>query len=372
MGGTLFFSTILTCVRWTRVLGKKERASDCRPPRRKATAISWGMRTGEAQGEADESDSSRSHSLTPTKRRVVGFLVMSALLLATLVVLALTVNPTELQQTLGHANPIYLLASASFALLTWLGAALPLVAFSPVAVPLKDAVLVQMASSFAGVLAPSGLAEVAATLRYLTVRHVSMPSAVSTLVLINIAQGGPSILLVIVVLFSAGFSQEVQIDLAQIGSIALWLMLGVALAAAIPPIRRFVWRFVLDVWHKFYPQLVWAIHRPKRLVIALLGSLLQTLSYVGALSFALMAFGQHVPFFTLAAAFLIANTVGSIAPIPGGVGSREAALAATLTVIGVPLVVAVPATVAYRLTTFYGLVPIGYVALLYMQRKQLV
>lgn len=322
----------------------------------------------ETDGEAD----SPSDALKIPKRRVLSFAAMSGLLIAALVVLALTVDSSELEQAITEANPIYLFASAGFALLTWLGAALPLVAFSPVPVRLKDAVMVQMASSFAGVLAPAGLAEVAVTLRYLTKRKVSMPSAVSTLVLINIAQGGPSILLVIAVLLFAGFSKEVQIDLAQLGSIMLWVVLGLAVLAVIPQFRKYIWKFLKDVWNKFYPQAVWAIHRPKRLALALLGSVLQTLSYVGALMFALLAFGQHVHFFILAGAFLIANTLGSVVPIPGGVGAREAALAAILTVIGVPLVVAVPATVAYRLTTFYGLVPVGYVALVYMQRKNLV
>lgn len=309
---------------------------------------------------------------TPQKTRVRDWLLMIALLIIVVIIVSTQITWQELVDTIVNGNPVWLLAALVIATLVWLGAALPLVAFAPIRVPLKDAVDVQIASSFAGAVAPSGWAEVAITLRYLVVAGQSMTSAISTLALINIAQVLPSALLVVVALIFAGVSPDITLDVHQLYLVIAAIALVLIVIFVVPPLRRWVLKTVTEVWEKFYPQLLWVLHHPKRLAIGFAGSILQTLSFIGALWASLMAFGGSINFIILGAAFLIANTLGSVLPVPGGVGSKEAALVGTLHVAGVPLEIALSATVAYRLATYYLLMIPGYFGLVHMQAKKLI
>jgi len=58
-----------------------------------------------------------------------------------------------------------------------------------------------------------------------------------------------------------------------------------------------------------------------------------------------------------------------VVPVPGGVGSVEAALVAGLTATGTPLQVAVPAVGLYRLVTLWLLIPVGVVSLGLLRRS---
>lgn len=309
---------------------------------------------------------------TPQRARVRDWALMIALLIIVIVVVSTQITWEELFSTVTNGNPVWLLIALGISTLMWLGAALPLVAFAPIKVPLKDAVDVQIASSFAGAVAPSGWAEVAITLRYLYVAGESLTSAVSTLALINIAQVLPSTLLVIVALMFAGTSPDITLDVNQLYVVIIAIAVVLLVMFVVPPVRRWVLKTLKEVWEKFYPQLKWVLRHPKRLALGFAGSILQTLSFIGALWASLAAFGGSINFIILGAAFLIANTLGSILPVPGGVGSKEAALVGTLHVAGVPLEIAVSATVAYRLVTYYLLMIPGYFGLVYMQRKQLI
>ena len=306
------------------------------------------------------------------KAKLIDWVLLVAVLAVAVGVVSTQITWDDIGRVISSGNPVWLLVALACGTLIWLGAALPLVAFAPIRVPLKDAVDVQIASSFAGAVAPSGWGEVAITLRYLVVAGESFTSAVSTLALINIAQVLPSVFMVIVALIFAGLSPDVSVDTAQLGLIVAVITLVLVVGAAIGPVRRWVIAWVKEVWGKFYPQLMWILHRPKRLTLGFAGSLIQTFSFVSALWACLTAFGSGMNFIMLTAAFLIANTLGSVLPIPGGIGSKEAALIATLHVAGVPLEVAVSATLAYRLATYYLLMPPGYLGLVYMRRKELI
>jgi len=56
-------------------------------------------------------------------------------------------------------------------------------------------------------------------------------------------------------------------------------------------------------------------------------------------------------------------------PTPGGLGAVEAALTAGLTATGLPGAVAVSSVLLFRLLTFWFPVPVGWVALSYLERK---
>ena len=67
--------------------------------------------------------------------------------------------------------------------------------------------------------------------------------------------------------------------------------------------------------------------------------------------------------------YLTGSALGSIIPTPGGLGAVEAALTAGLTAAGLHSAVAVSSVLLFRLLTFWLPVPVGWVALNYLERK---
>ena len=72
----------------------------------------------------------------------------------------------------------------------------------------------------------------------------------------------------------------------------------------------------------------------------------------------------------MAVVYLTGSAIGSLVPTPGGLGAIEAALSAGLTAAGMPGAAAVSAVLLYRLLTFWLPVPIGWLALKYLERRQ--
>ena len=70
----------------------------------------------------------------------------------------------------------------------------------------------------------------------------------------------------------------------------------------------------------------------------------------------------------MAVVYLTASAVGSLVPTPGGLGAIEALMSAGLTAAGMHGAAAVSAVLLYRLLTFWLPVPIGWLALRYLER----
>jgi uncharacterized protein (TIRG00374 family) len=80
------------------------------------------------------------------------------------------------------------------------------------------------------------------------------------------------------------------------------------------------------------------------------------------------AFGDSVPIAKIGFVYLTGSVVGSIIPVPGGIGPVELALTTGLTAAGVPGGTALSAVLLFRLLTFWLPVPAGWVALNYLER----
>src|SRR3954463_8428534 len=90
--------------------------------------------------------------------------------------------------------------------------------------------------------------------------------------------------------------------------------------------------------------------------------------YVLAFDASLRAFGASLELPTLMVVYLAASVLGSAAPTPGGLGAVEAALVGGLTAVGVPVAAALPAVLAFRTAPFWLPAPLGYLAMLGLQR----
>jgi uncharacterized protein (TIRG00374 family) len=59
-------------------------------------------------------------------------------------------------------------------------------------------------------------------------------------------------------------------------------------------------------------------------------------------------------------------------PSPGGIGPVEAALTGGLTLARVPYSIAFSTALLYRLVTFWGRVPLGWIAMRVCQRRDVI
>jgi len=283
-----------------------------------------------------------------------------------------SLNFSDLVSTVTSANPWWMAASAVLACLIWVGSAVPLIALSSEKLPFKDTLIAQVAASIITIVAPAGVGPAALNLRYLRKRRVPTAMAVTTVTLMQISQALITIILLILVMVSAGSSLSVSVPYGTILAIVALVMVAVGVIVAVPKVRRWIWAKIQPTYQQVYPRLLWIVGHPRRLAAVVGGNLLMNIGYVGAFWTAMVAMGGSLNFSTVAITYLTANAAGSFIPSPGGIGTVETALTSGLTVAGVSSSVAIATALLYRLVTFYGRIPFGWLAMKYMEKKDLI
>lgn len=289
-----------------------------------------------------------------------------------LIILFGSLNFDDLRTAILGANPWWMVVAFLFGLGTYAGVALTLVAFSKEAVPYREALLVQVAASVITLVAPAGIGPAAINLRFLQKKNVATPAAIATVSVVQVGQFVVTIaLLVMLSLFTGDFGNlSLPSGTIQI-AIAIVMVVG-GIVGGVPQLRRWVMAKIRPTISQVWPRLVWLFTHPTRLLLGALGSVLMSVAFIACFGFALKSFGYELPIITLAVTYLISNSVGSVVPSPGGIGPVEAALTGGLVIAGVPSSIAFSTAVLYRLFTFWGRVPIGWVALQIAQKRNIV
>ena len=283
-----------------------------------------------------------------------------------------SLNFSDIVTTVKSANPWWMLASAVLACLIWVGSAVPLVALSPEKLSLRETLIAQVAASIITIVAPAGVGPAALNLRYLRKRRVPTAMAVTTVTLMQISQALITIILLLLVMVIAGSSLSVSVPYGTILGVVAVVMVAVGIIVAVPKVRRWIWLKIQPTWQQVYPRLLWIIGQPRRLAAVVGGNLLMNIGYVGAFWTALLAMGGSLNFSTVSITYLTANAAGSFIPSPGGIGTVETALTSGLTVAGISSSVAIATALLYRLVTFYGRIPFGWLAMKYMEKKDMI
>lgn len=252
---------------------------------------------------------------------------------------------------------------------TLFGAALSLVAFSPVRLSLWRASIAQSAATFVALAAPAGIGPAALNLRLLTRRGTTTSLATATVALVQVAQFIVTLLLLLVLSVASGTNQleRFTVSPAVVVAVAVLAALGGA-ALLVPKVRQWVATKTLPTLQQTWPRLIEVVGQPWRLAIGIGGNVLTTFGYVLAFEVCLLAFGQHLSLVQVAIVYLAGNTAGSIAPTPGGIGTTEIALAGALTVVGVNPGVATSVAVLFRVLTYWLRIPVGWASMRYLQR----
>ena len=283
-----------------------------------------------------------------------------------------SLNFNDIVSTVKSANLWWMLASALLGSLIWVGSAVPLIALSSEKLSFKDTFIAQVAASIITIVAPAGVGPAALNLRYLRKRRVPTAMAVTTVTLMQISQALVTIILLLLVMVIAGSSLSVSLPYGTILGVVALVMVAVGVIVAVPKVRRWIWSKIQPTWQQVYPRLLWIIGQPRRLAAVLGGNLLMNIGYVGSFWTALLAMGGSLNFSTVSITYLTANAAGSFIPSPGGIGTVETALTSGLTVAGISSSVAIATALLYRLVTFYGRIPFGWLAMKYMEKKNLI
>jgi uncharacterized membrane protein YbhN (UPF0104 family) len=296
-------------------------------------------------------------------------IIMVTLTIVAVAVIVTTINFQEIEEAVRTANPWWVAVAFVLGTVTWFGAALTFVAFSPERLPLWRATLTQMAGSFVSLVAPAGIGPAALNLRMLTRRGIATPMAVATVALVQVSQFVVTILLLVVLSILTGSGGIVELPSTTVLLAIAGVGLVVVAVLLVPPARRWAWDRARPTLEQVWPRLSQMLGQPMRLALGLGGNVIMTLGYVLAFDAALAAFGRSLSLVDVAVIYLVGNALGALIPTPGGLGGVEGALTAGLTAAGIPASIAFSVTMLYRLVTYWGRVPIGWAAMRHLERR---
>ena len=269
-----------------------------------------------------------------------------------------------------HADLVWLTSAAAGTLLLWTAGTVSQLGAIPARVPVRQLFAVQIAGTFVNHVTPAGVGGVAVNVRYLSRQGVPRAAAAGAVAL-NMAAGAVThtALLVVAVLLApasltAVFSQGGPLLSGLVahlrGTGPLFALAGVSLVVAavwwmhrIAPTTRGRWtRFVAHVTEQLAVLLA-VLRTPVRAAQLWLGSIAVPVLHCLVLYAVLRSLGGTVPVLEVSVAYLIASSLSSLLPSPGGFGSLDIALVAALIAVGAPAAAALATVLAYRLLTVW-------------------
>ena len=140
---------------------------------------------------------------------------------------------------------------------------------------------------------------------------------------------------------------------------------------AVPACRRLLLSRLTSTFSQVIPRLLDIAQQPAKLAEGVGGTLLVDAAYISCLAVCVRAFGGSISFAAVAVVYLTGSAIGSAVPTPGGIGAVEAALSAGLTAAGLHGTVAFSSVLLFRTVTFWLPVPLGWIALSYQQRRDI-
>jgi undecaprenyl-diphosphatase len=230
----------------------------------------------------------------------------------------------------------------------------------------------QLSSKFANLVTPAGLGSTALNVRFMKRQGVDATSAITADVATSVVSGAAELLMVALCLRAARHRLNIGELPAGTGKTVLLVVLAlgviVAIVSRVPKLRAKVMPHLRRAW-----ATVLRLARSPRNTLLIAGSAVVVSGlFAVCLGLAARAYGVDVPFATLVVVNWGATTLGSVSPVPGGLGVAEAGLVAGLTAAGVPADLAVATALTHRLVTFWLPPVAGWFALRSLQRQELV
>lgn len=301
------------------------------------------------------------------------FLAIALLVVAVIVVIT-QLNFQQVIQAVRSANPWMAALAFAFGCLAWVGCAVTLGIFIDKQKRHPFSILVsQVASSFTSVSMPAGVGPAFVNLQYL--RHCGYSTTLATAIMsavVAVQFATTFLLLIVIGLFTGRNTLSGMIPTNTLVIVIGVVAIAAALAMAIPYTRQLIVDKLLPIVSSYAHQLIDILTQPQQLSIAAAGAVLQSVALGFSFWASLLAFGWHTNVFETTFVFLIANTLGSAVPTPGGLGAIEAALFSAFSLAGVPSAIAISATLVFRVATYWLRIPIGAAAMRWLGQRNLV
>jgi len=286
-------------------------------------------------------------------------------------ILAVDLTKTSFSETLRQADWRWGAAALALSALTYVGAAFALTGFVLERLKFVQTLLTQVACSFVTLVTPAAVGGVALNLRYLRKEKVASGDAVASVGVSQVIAFTLHLILLVIFIALAGSSHDTSIRPPDWTYIALAILVSVALVVlAVPAGRKLLLSRLTSTLSQVVPRLLDIAQQPAKLAEGVGGALLVDFAYISCLAVSVRAFGGSLPFATVAVVYLTGSAIGSAVPTPGGIGAVEAALSAGLTAAGLHGTVAFSSVLLFRTVTFWLPVPLGWLALNYLQRRE--
>jgi uncharacterized membrane protein YbhN (UPF0104 family) len=229
----------------------------------------------------------------------------------------------------------------------------------------------QVAGSLLRIVSPAAVGAAAVNVQYLRRAGVSGAASIGTVSVAQSVQLLLALLLLPPIAIAAG-SDASLLD-ADGGWIAGAVVAGLAVVAGVTvvvvrrsPLAEARVRLLLGELSRSLRAMA---AEPWRAAVSVVGAVCVSGGLILALWSSVHAFGGSLALLTAAGVLLLGTTAGNMVPVPGGLGSVDAALVAALTATGTPLTVALPAVALFRLVTLWLLLPAGLVSLGLLRRR---
>jgi uncharacterized membrane protein YbhN (UPF0104 family) len=276
--------------------------------------------------------------------------------------------------SLGHVLRIadwrWGLVALALSAATYVGAALELSGFVADRLPFTRTLLAQLAGSFVTLVTPAAFGGAAINIRYLQRRKIPAAVAAASVGVSQVVALVLHILMLVVFIAVAGAADKHAFRPPTWFYFVLAGLVVAALAVFLVPAgRRQLRARVEPTLGQVLPRLLEVAQQPRKLAEGIGGALLLSVAYILCLAACVQAFGGSVAIAGIAVVYLTGSALGSIVPTPGGIGAVEAALTAGLVATGLHGTEAASSVLLFRLLTFWLPVPIGWVALNYLERK---
>ena len=230
----------------------------------------------------------------------------------------------------------------------------------------------QVASSFTALVAPANAGGMALGVRFLQKAGFATPAASSAVGLNALG----SIVVHVVLLFAfvswTGQTGVGGFDLPDTSTALAVIAVVLAMCSLlllIAPVRRRVVGPVVGILKSAGGHLGAVFTSPIRVLALFGGSAMITFAYAATLGFSVEAFGGGLSVPEICTAFIVAVTIATIAPTPGGLGALEATMIAALAGFGMDHGPAVGAVLTFRLATFWLPILPGWYTFAWMQRN---
>jgi undecaprenyl-diphosphatase len=253
--------------------------------------------------------------------RVSGTNLMMAIgtLIAVFALLSQVGSPQELWDTFTSADIWWLVVAMIISISTNMATAIALMGTVPIPLPLWRTSELQLSMSFSNLAVPA-VGGMAAQIRFLQKQGVDLASAVASGgLLINVGNiVAQSMLLVVAVLLAPAKFTTQKIDVHQLVTLALIVILVIVVAGGlilgVPKLRKMVVpptkNALVTVWA--------AVRSPRRVAQLLGGNMLNAILYAAVYMACIAAFGGSINFWTLLALNIFISTIASLIPVPGG------------------------------------------------------